>query len=81
MLELTTYYEKSKSLNKYLRLNWQCNNKSTNHNPIRMVALVRCNLGSNRKALQTKVKIWAHYTLNADSPGDIFVAIITVVQS
>lgn len=66
-----------------LRYQWSVflTNSSTYHNPIRMIALVRCNFSSNRKTLYTKVKIWAHYTLNSNPSWDIFIAIITVVQS
>lgn len=54
--------------------------KVTNHDFIRMIAFVRCQLSSNREALYAEIKILTYNALNADLPGNIFVAIITVVK-
>lgn len=43
-------------------------NQFTNHNPIWMLAIVRGHFSSNRKAFNTKIKIWAYYTLNPNLP-------------
>lgn len=53
----------------------------TDHNPVRVIAFMGCHLCSNRKALYTQVKIWAHGTLNTNFPRDVFITVIAVIQS
>lgn len=49
------------------------------HDPIWMIAFVRLYFCSNRKAFNAEIKIRAYCTFNTDLPGDVFVAVITVV--
>lgn len=60
--------------------NLRIESKITNHNPIRMIAFVRSNLSSNREALNAEIKIRANYAFDPNFPGDIFVAIIAMIQ-
>lgn len=55
-------------------------NSCTNHNSVRMVAFMRCHFHANSKAFNAQVKIGADSTLDPDSPSDILVAVIAVIQ-
>jgi hypothetical protein len=46
-----------------------------------MIAFVRSNFCPNGKALHTKIEIGTFGTFDANDAGDIFVAVITVIQS
>ena len=51
------------------------------HDFVCMLILVRVNLNSNRETVQAQVKVLAHSTFDPHHPGDIFLAVVTVVKA
>jgi hypothetical protein len=44
-----------------------------------MIAFMRCQLSTNREALYAEIKILTHNAFDANLPGNIFVAVITMI--